>query len=168
MTNKIDEKLANSLGIESVIIQKIEKPQITSIITKVPEGEHSIVAENPHAANDFDVVRKNLKELIEVGKTALDGIMQVATEGESPRAYEVVAIIMRQIADANTNLIDLHKKVKDISRTTAHERKQTASSITNNAIYLGSTKDLQEFLRVQKETQNKKLLEQSLEQYTEE
>jgi len=67
---------------------------------------------------------------------------------------------MRQIADANSSLIDLHKRVKDIRHVTAHE-KQTAQSITNNAIYLGSTKDLQEYLKLQKEEQRKRLEEQS-------
>lgn len=150
----VDEKLAAVLGIPNSVSSppkaiKVKEPQL-------PETVHPIAQEDTHAANDYNEVRKNLKDLIDVGKSALDGIMQVASEGESPRAYEVAAIIMKQIAEANTNLIDLHKRVKDIRHTTAHE-KQTAKNITNNAIYLGSTKDLQEYLKVQREEQAKRL-----------
>jgi Terminase DNA packaging enzyme len=145
---KVDDKVATSLGIENAVVLVDKSPKAISV--RSPEGVHPLAQENPHAANDFSDVRKNLKELIDVGKTALDGILQVASEGESPRAYEVAAIIMRQIADANASLIGLHKLVKDIRHETAHESKQSAQSITNNAIYLGSTKDLQEYLRVQR------------------
>jgi len=157
-TKIVDEKLASVLGIENDIVP-IEK-SVKAITTRVPEAQHPLAQEDPHAANDYSEVRKNLKDLIDVGKSALDGILQVASEGESPRAYEVAAIIMRQIADANSSLIDLHKRVKDIRHVAAHE-KQTAQSITNNAIYLGSTKDLQEYLKLQKEEQRKRLEDQS-------
>jgi len=149
-TKGVDQKLASVLGIENSIVQT-NKPK--ELAVRIPEGSHPISQEDPHAANDFNEVRKNLKELIDVGKNALDGIMQVASEGESPRAYEVAAILMRQIADANTTLIDLHKRVKDIRGV--KDSKQTAQSITNNAIYLGSTKDLQEYLKLQREEQNR-------------
>ena len=157
-TKGVDDKLASVLGIQNDIVPT-EKP-VKAISVRVPEPVHPLTQEDPHAANDFNEVRKNLKELIDVGKSALDGIMQVASEGESPRAYEVAAIIMRQIADANSSLIDLHKRVKDIRHVAAHE-KQTAQTITNNAIYLGSTKDLQEYLKLQKEEQRKRLDDQS-------
>jgi len=155
---QVNEKLADVLGIENTIVEST--PQVKTISVQIPEPMHPLAQEDPHAANDYSEVRKNLKELIDVGKSALDGILQVASEGESPRAYEVAAIIMRQIADANSSLIDLHKRVKDIRHVTAHE-KQTAQSITNNAIYLGSTKDLQEYLKLQKEEQRKRLEDQS-------
>jgi hypothetical protein len=157
-TKGVDEKLASVLGIQNDI-PSAEKP-VKAIAVRVPETAHPLAQEDPHAANDYNEVRKNLKELIDVGKSALDGIIQVASEGESPRAYEVAAIIMRQIADANNSLIDLHKRVKDIRHIAAHE-KQTAQNITNNAIYLGSTKDLQEYLKLQKEEQRKRLDAQS-------
>jgi hypothetical protein len=153
-SKSIDEKLASVLGVPNQItaITKPVKPKEPQL----PEALHPIGHEDPHAANDYAEVRKNLKDLIDSGKSALDGILQVASEGESPRAYEVAAIIMRQIADANTNLMNLHKQVKDLRHVTAHE-KQTANSITNNAIYLGSTKDLQEYLKVQREEQAKRI-----------
>lgn len=158
-SKNVDEKLSSVLGTTTDIVPA---ERLTKAITsKIPESQHPIAAEDPHAANDFNEVRKNLKDLIDVGKVALDGIMQVASEGESPRAYEVAAILMKQIADANNNLIDLHKKVKDIRHVTAHESKQSAQSITNNAIYLGSTKDLQEYLKLQKQEQLKRIETQS-------
>ena len=107
--------------------------------------------ENPHIDKDYISVRKNLREIIDTGKGALDGILEVASEGEAPRAYEVAAIIMKQITEANNDLINLHQKLKDIRKFDKGGAAQSAQSITNNAIYLGSTKDLQDFLTTKKE-----------------
>lgn len=92
---------------------------------------------------DYTTVRKNLRELVECGKGALDGIMTVALEGDSPRAYEVVAQMIKTLADANREVLDLHDRVKKI-------RKQDITtnnvSNTNNSIYVGSTKELQDII----------------------
>jgi len=77
-TKGVDDKLASVLGIENDIAPT-EKP-VKAIAVRVPEPVHPLAQEDPHAANDYSEVRKNLKELIDVGKSALDGIMQVASE----------------------------------------------------------------------------------------
>jgi predicted RNase H-like HicB family nuclease len=98
---------------------------------------------------DYDSVRKNLKELVESGKVALDGIINVAQEGDSPRAYEVVAQLIKTLSDTNKDLLEMHTKVKTIrkSETTVNNVNNTTQSI-----YLGSTKDLQDIINAARST----------------
>ncbi len=149
----VDEKISNALNVDLETKPKKEsKEKPTEIVhSGDTSGGYPIIPnENPHIDKDYTTVRKNLREIIDTGKGALDGILEVASEGESPRAYEVAAIIMKQITEANNDLINLHQKLKDI-RKFEKGSTQSAQSITNNAIYLGSTKDLQEFLTTQRE-----------------
>ena len=143
----VDEKLSDALNVEKV---KVEETKEIVYDGGAAGGFPTIPNENPHIDKDYTSVRKNLREIIDTGKGALDGILEVASEGESPRAYEVAAIIMKQITEANNDLINLHQKLKDIRKFDKGSA-QSAHSITNNAIYLGSTKDLQEFLTTQRE-----------------
>jgi hypothetical protein len=61
---------------------------------------------------DYELVRGNLKDLIGNGNTALEAALRVATESDSPRAFEVVAILLKTMADLNNNVLDVHKKAK--------------------------------------------------------
>ena len=80
------------------------------------------------------------------GNLALENALKVATESDSPRAFEVVAILLKTLADLNNNVIDVHKKVKD---TTAVK---TEIKQTNNSVFLGSTTDLQNILNKDRST----------------
>lgn len=101
--------------------------------------------ESKKADRDFEEVRRNLKEVIDRGNEAIDGILQVASETESPRAYEVAAQMIKTVADANKDLLDIHKKLKDIRKETT-----TVHNTTNQSLFVGSTKELQMFLKEQK------------------
>ena len=65
---------------------------------------------------DYNKIRTNLYELLGDGKEAIDGILKVASEGDAPRAYEVVATLLKTVADINKDLMDLHKQVKDVNK----------------------------------------------------
>ena len=88
---------------------------------------------------DFTIARSNMKELIANGMNALDGIMKVAEASDSPRAYEVAALMMKTMSDINKDLIGLHEK-------NANMMKDKSTNITNNSIYVGSTSDLQDMI----------------------
>jgi hypothetical protein len=90
---------------------------------------------------DYFLVRKNMKELINTGEDAIEGILKVATEGDSPRAYEVAAQMIKTVAEMNQDLIDLHKKMKDIKK-----EETTINNTTQNTLYVGSTRDLQDLI----------------------
>lgn len=93
--------------------------------------------------HDYETARKNLRELVEAGKNALDGVIAVAQEGDSPRAYEVVAQMIKTLSETNRDLLDIHDKIKGIRKT---ENSTTNNHTTNNAIYVGSTRDLQDII----------------------
>lgn len=94
--------------------------------------------------SDYADVRSNLKNIIDSGMNAIDGILSVASEGESPRAYEVVSQLIKSVSDANKDLIGLHQQMKELEKEISN---QSAGSITNNSIFVGSTKQLQELVK---------------------
>ena len=92
---------------------------------------------------DYEYSRGNLYSLIEKGQEAINGIMEVAGETASPRAYEVAGQLIKSVADTTDKLADLHKKVKDIEED--NPKKQ--STVTNNALFVGSTSELSKMLK---------------------
>ena len=128
----VEEKLANALDINLYDIE--EKTDIVEIKETAVEDDKN---------SDYELVRTNLKDIIKTGQGAVEGILNVASEGESPRAYEVVSQLLKTVVDANKDLIDLHKQMRDLE----DDETKNAKSITNNAIYVGSTKDLQKLVK---------------------
>lgn len=95
---------------------------------------------------DYSTVRNNLRELIGKGTTAIDGILNLANETEQPRAYEVLAQLIKTVADTNKELLDMHNKMKTIKGEQAPAT-TGSNTITNNSIFVGSTAELQKLLR---------------------
>ena len=135
----VNEKIADALDIN--LDNDKTKPIVKKPIKEITIDPNR--KEEVDQKSDYNLVRKNLRDIIETGQGAIDGILNVASEGESPRAYEVVSQLIKTVADANRDLLDIHKKMKDLN-TKTHQ--QNADSITNNAIYVGSTKDLQKLI----------------------
>jgi len=144
MSKSIDEKIANSLNIK--LSTKEEKEEPKNIEKKEPKSitVDPKLKEDIDQKSDYALVRNNLKDIIITGQSAIEGILNVASEGESPRAYEVVSQLINSVASANKDLIDLHKKFKDLKKDT---NQQNIDSVTNNAIYVGSTSDLQKLIK---------------------
>lgn len=92
---------------------------------------------------DYEYTRANLYSLIEKGQEAINGIMELAGEGGSPRAYEVAGQLIKSVADTTDKLMDLQKKVKEVDE----ESTSKTSSVTNNAVFIGSTSDLSKMLK---------------------
>ena len=93
---------------------------------------------------DYEYTRANLYSLIEKGQEAINGIMELAGEGGSPRAYEVAGQLIKSVADTTDKLVDLLKKVKDLEEDSGTK---TTNNVTNNALFVGSTSDLQKLLK---------------------
>jgi len=92
---------------------------------------------------DYQYTRANLYSLIEKGQESLNGIMELAGESASPRAYEVAGQIIKSVADTTDKLMDLQKKVKEVDE----ENTKTTNNVTNNAVFVGSTTELQKMLK---------------------
>ena len=91
---------------------------------------------------DYEYTRGQLYSLIDQGQEAVRDALEVAQESGHPRAYEVATNAMKQVADMTDKLMDLQKKVKDLD-----EEKKGPKSVTNNAMFVGSTAELQKMLK---------------------
>jgi hypothetical protein len=94
---------------------------------------------------DYSYSRSQLYSLIEKGQEAVNGILDVAASSDHPRAYEVAGQLIKNVADVTDKLADLHKKMKDLN-----DDYQGPKSITNNALYVGSTADLLQLIKQEK------------------
>jgi len=94
---------------------------------------------------DYEYTRANLYSLIEKGQEAINGIMELAGEGGSPRAYEVAGQLIKSVADTTDKLIDLQKKLKDVEEDVGNNK--GPNTVTNNAVFVGSTSELQKLLK---------------------
>ena len=92
---------------------------------------------------DYEYTRGNLYSIIEKGQEAIDGILELAQESEMPRAYEVAGQLIKSVSDATDKLMDLQKKLKDVEE----ETKVKGPSTVNNALFVGSTAELQKLLK---------------------
>ena len=138
-----NKNLAKALGVD------FEEKEKKEIVKKKPteiKVDHKDI-QDPDLKKDYLATRKNLMDLIDNGKDAIQGIMNVAEEGEHPRAYEVVAQLIKTVADVNKDLIDIHKKVKDVE-VTKIENNET----TNNSIFIRSTSELQNLINADRST----------------
>ena len=128
--SKVDEKLNDTFDVEV-------------IEGSVPESSDYIDEREEDTQIDYEQSRKNFYELIEKGKKALDGAIDIASETDQPRAYEVVAQLLKNVTDTNRELIEHQKRMEDLK---SNERKLGNTNI-NNALFVGSTADLQKMLR---------------------
>ena len=103
------------------------------------------------STRDYEYTRGNLYSLIEKGQEALDSIMEVAQEGQQPRAFEVVSQLIKNVADTTDKLVDLQQKMKDLK---AEDPK--GPSTVNNALFVGSTAELQKLLKKQSDPKKTK------------
>lgn len=133
----VDEKLSKALEVEYEKEQEVE----TSIVKKETNLPISKEKMDKDLQLDYNQVRGNLKNLIGTGKEAIDGILNVAIESDAPRAYEVASQMIKTVSEMNKDLIELHHKMKNITKEEIE-----VNSTTNNSIYVGSTKDLQDLI----------------------
>ena len=134
MKNSYD-KLDKALNLDGQIIESDSVDSQIEII-KPKEEQNDI-------KKDYEYTRANLYSLIEKGQEAINGIMELAGEGGSPRAYEVAGQLIKNVADTTDKLIDLQKKLKDVEE----ESVRTTNNVTNNAVFVGSTSELSKLLK---------------------
>ena len=124
--------IEKSLNVETSIVKKDEKTELPNVVLKKNDIE-----------KDYKYTRGQLYSLIEKGQEAINGIMEVAGESASPRAYEVAGQLIKSVADSTDKLMDLQKKMKDIDE----DKQKTQNNVTNNALFVGSTSELSKLLK---------------------
>jgi uncharacterized protein YaaN involved in tellurite resistance len=103
----------------------------------------AIASDNGDVRKDYEYTRGNLYSIIEKGQEAINSILELAQESETPRAYEVAGQLIKNVSDATDKLIDLQKKMKDLE---AEETPKGPQNVTN-ALFVGSTAELQKLLK---------------------
>ena len=130
--------LDNVLGIVDDPVDVVTKDVTPPKPVLVPKTENN----EADIDNDYKYQRENFYNLIERGQDAIDGILDLAREGEHPRAYEVAGILIKQVADVTEKLGDLQEKMKKLK-----EVPNTGPKSVTNALFVGSTAELQKMLK---------------------
>ena len=130
MSNSIDK----ALGVVESLPLKMP-PQ--EIVNKVPD---ELIGDEVDA--DYKYQRENFYRLVEQGSTAIEGILELAREGEHPRAYEVAGNLIKQVSEVTEKLGDLQEKMRKLK-----EVPNTAPKSVTNALFVGSTAELQKMLK---------------------
>jgi hypothetical protein len=112
-------------------VEHVEKPNLPKVKSKEDDQQ-----------KDYEYTRGELYSLIDQGQEAVKGALEVAQESGHPRAYEVAVAAMKHVADMTEKLQDLHKKMKDLDEEHAGPK-----NVTNNAMFVGSTTELQKMLK---------------------
>jgi hypothetical protein len=130
--------LDNVLGIVDDPIDVVTKDVTPPKPVLVPKTENN----EADIDNDYKYQRENFYNLIERGQDAIDGILDLAREGEHPRAYEVAGNLIKQVAEVTEKLGDLQTKMKKLK-----EVPNSAPQNVTNALFVGSTAELQKMLK---------------------
>ena len=133
MKNNFD-KIDQTLDIKAAITAKE--------IIKQSKKEIKIIENKDHSELDYDYIRGTLYNLIEKGQEAATSLLELAQDGQQPRAYEVFGQLIKSVADSTDKLMDIHQKVKELKK----EEKSGPKNVTN-ALFIGSTAELQKLLK---------------------
>ena len=121
-----------------------------SELQKAVEKSKALRTDTPDIQQDYEASRAQLHNLVMKGQEAVDGILDVARASDHPRAYEVAATTIKAVGDVTDKLIDLQTKMKELDK----EDKKGPSNVTN-ALFVGSTSELQKLLKQQNNINNK-------------
>jgi len=142
--SKLEDKVNEILGIDTpepkkeIVQQEFKSP----VVRKEDENKEDI-------DNDYSYSRDNYYNLIDKGNEAIQGILDIAKEGQHPRAYEVAGQLIGQVGQTVDKLQDLQKKLKDLK-----ELPKSANPQIKNALFVGSTNELQKMLNRKQEDEN--------------
>src|SRR6056300_1201151 len=140
--SKLEDKVNEILGINEPEPKKeIVKQEFKPAVPRKDDDSKADVD------NDYKYSRENYYNLIERGQEAIEGILDIAREGQHPRAYEVAGQLIGQVGQTVDKLQDLQKKLKELPKT--------ANQNIKNALFVGSTAELQKMLKKDENTKVK-------------
>ena len=134
MTKDSRVRIDKELGVIDKIVPKII-PDNSEVVPYYAEDEDDI-------ERDYEYQRENFYNLVEKGSAAIDGILELAKESEHPRTYEVAGNLIKQVAEVTEKLGDLQEKMRKLK-----EVPNNAPKNVTNALFIGSTKELQTMLK---------------------
>ena len=113
---------------------------IDNVKTELYDASSKLKQSTNSSDDDFQYARENLYGIIERGQDALNGIVELAQQSQHPRTYEVAAVLVRALSDANKDLLELQKRKKDLDEI-------KGPKTINNNLFVGSTNDLQKLIK---------------------
>lgn len=131
----IDKNLSDIFDIDPITPTNVIEVKKTAVV----EIKDSTIED------DVEFARQNIKKLINKGGVAFDNLLLVANESEQPRAYEVVATLIKNLSDLNKDLLELQKRKKDLQGS--DDKKQSGNVNVDKAVFVGSTTELVKFLK---------------------
>jgi hypothetical protein len=137
MSNKTKDILDEILDIEEPTAELVEKKPDTLIVKR----DNTL----DDVDSDYKYQRENFYNLIERGQDAIDGILEVAKQSDHPRSYEVAGNLISQVADVTEKLSRLQSSMKRLKEVPSNAPKNVT-----NALYVGSTAELQKLLKKDK------------------
>jgi hypothetical protein len=132
---KTHDALSEALGIE-------HKVEILPPVEVPAPVQEETVSENVDQQEDYRLARRTFRSLIDKGNNAMENLTDLAKESESPRAYEVLATMMKTIAETTKDLYDLQKKTKDLQREDKSRPQDEQRINVEKAVFVGSTAEL--------------------------
>lgn len=136
---KIDESLSDVFDVEPMHVD-VSTGEIIPVSNETPPQTEKI-------EYDYDQTRLNLYNLLNQGQDALNAALSVAKQSEHPRAFEVVGNLMKQLADVNEQLMKIHEKKQKLDAPIKKEEEASKQVTNNNAIFVGSTAELNKMLQ---------------------
>ena len=129
MSTANNDPIGNALGISP----------ITSVVKRLEKE-----ANDDTAKDDFTIARSNIHNIIDTGSEALDKLMKIADQSQQARAYEVVAILIKNLLDANKDLLSIQKTIREIHDI---EKPTNNTTVNHNNLFVGSTAELQKVIK---------------------
>ena len=133
----MNDEIDKALGVVESLPKKIIKQEVTPL----PQEDWGD-ANTDHVERDYEYQRQNFYNLVERGTDAVEGILELAKESDHPRAYEVAGNLIKQVAEVTEKLGDLQEKMRKLK-----EVPNTAPKNVTNALFVGSTAELQKMLK---------------------
>jgi hypothetical protein len=116
------------------------EPKEKSLVTVTPDTNEPDLKED--LADAYQQTKDNLQELIDQGKDAMDEILNIAKAGQHPRAFEVYGTLLKNVVDANKELLAVQKQMRVMNGP-----EKDGDTKIDKAIFIGSTAELNKLLR---------------------
>ena len=154
--SKSEDKLNDIFDLPKQIKQEFNNEIVPELVSPKPvinetesenlQNELEPITDKEDVDNDYENARKNFYSLINKGNTAIDGILNLAKESEHPRSYEVAGQLIKVVGDTTQELLKLQKNLKELKKVD-----DKAPRNVTNALFVGSTSELQKLINGKKE-----------------
>lgn len=134
--NDLNKNLSDVFDVTPIPEEKKEKLPVLQTHYNEPDLKQDLT-------DAYQQSKENLQGIIDQGKEAMEEILEIAKAGQHPRAFEVYGTILKNMVDANKELLNIQKQIRDMDD---EKKKQTGTNI-DKAIFVGSTAELSKLLK---------------------